>query len=84
MSGSVKEIEASLSEILSEFNEVLQKHGVDGQVLRFMVGDRSNPSHVRAQEKIEEMLSSLKVDENPSPASWICCDEVRCYECEIA
>lgn len=84
MVDTAADVQAKLIAILSDFNKVLREHGIEGDVLRFMIGDKNNPHHVEAQEKIEKMLSALKVDDQASPQSWICCDDVRCYECEIA
>lgn len=84
MTDIAKSVEKDLPSILNDFNEVLKKHKIQGEVLRFMVGDSENPEHARAQEKLEKMLASLKVDDGASTKAWVCCDAVRCYYCDIA
>ena len=45
-----KEIQDKLPQIMKRFNAVLDELGIEGEVLRLMIGDSENPDHVAAQE----------------------------------
>ncbi len=86
MTCDVEKLEKVLPDILVKFNEVLNEHGIEEQVTRFMLGDPNDPSEKKKQEKIDEILGSVfKMPENPSDVYYggcfVCCDKYSCYVC---
>jgi proline racemase len=83
MASSLSEIEDKLPEIIAGFKRVLTDCGLEGDILKFIIGDLKNPEHVKAQEKLDKMLSEIQAD-RPSARAFLCCNPVGCRICEIA
>ena len=83
MTSTKDAIEKHLPSLVDSFNKVIKDHGLEGEILKFMIGDLDNPDHVEAQKKLDEMLSSIQA-QRPSERAFLCCGPVSCRICEIA
>jgi hypothetical protein len=93
MEGTMKHdpqsLEKQLPSILKKFNAVLKKHGIEGQVTRFMLGDPSDPAEKEKQKKIDVALSAAfskpkSLSDANLSGCFVCCNTIECYWCCIA
>lgn len=83
MTSSKDDFEKHLPQLIEGFNKVLHEQGLDGEILKFMIGDLRNPEHIEAQKKLDAMLESIQA-QRPSERAFICCSPAGCRICEIA